>query len=531
MIGLDACGNGRQLPDHPSVCMSTSDAELAIRCCISDSDAVSICRPNTIPNCPYSGSEGSTPLTPNLCPRAATYEEAFNECKAQGMRLCTAEELNQKGCNTGCGYDNTLVWSSDTCLPPSAPPPMLPLPPNFPPYYGCTHNYTRLDDRRMKTPVTVTYKGSPLLSASLLLDSDDESNVVNGEALLAMNASLLDRQQMQNSSGENATQVTTANVWTYDFVLTPASCLTVCCQTWQEVTNPHPALFDDGPCRSVSYSPSFFGHSVCRFSKFTQWNSNDDEQEPGWTLYQEPPPPPPPPPSPPPSPPPCVVDIGGDSCVWIRTVPSSAYNYQYAYDNLEGQEMHETTNLTQNGFCEESGGTRSWFVKTRDGNVDGGNGRGNSFTVPFTCDARTDMTDCCGVIDYTSRRQRRQLNYAYNTSASLPEELTLPLTPAMVKQILDDRSVISIHLPASVTGAFYTLAFAVEGQTASTPSPAAAAGCMDTVLMQATSGCDLVSQQQCASSYVQLVAGRIGAACAYSVSAGECQRGGWYRYC
>ena len=301
MIGLDACGVGATPSNHPSVCMSTSDGTLAIRCCSGTSSAVSICGSTGSAGCHGTRSGGTPPTSITSCPKIATYEEALNECNAQGMRLCNADELNVLGCGTGCGYDQVPVWSSDTCLPPSSPPPMLPLPPNFPPQYGCTDDYTRVDDRRMKTPVTMTYRGLPTPSASsVAINSDDESNVVNGEALLAMNASLSDRQQMQNLPGENATQVrTAANVFAYGFVLTPESCLTICCQTRQQATNPRPQLFDNNqPCRSVSYSPSFSAqgalHSVCRFSKSAQWNSNDeDEQEPGWTLYQEPPPAPP----------------------------------------------------------------------------------------------------------------------------------------------------------------------------------------------------------------------------------------------
>lgn len=44
----------------------------------------------------------------------ATYSEALEICSYEGARLCTIKEL-QELCtiNTGCGYDNMLVWTND----------------------------------------------------------------------------------------------------------------------------------------------------------------------------------------------------------------------------------------------------------------------------------------------------------------------------------------------------------------------------------------------------------------------------------
>eukprot|EP00392_Amoebophrya_sp_AT5.2_P000154 g154.t1 len=51
-----------------------------------------------------------------------TYEDAKDVCSESGLRLCTAEELQQDATQgTGCWFDNMRVWSGTTCdLPPGA---------------------------------------------------------------------------------------------------------------------------------------------------------------------------------------------------------------------------------------------------------------------------------------------------------------------------------------------------------------------------------------------------------------------------
>ena len=65
----------------------------------------------------------------NVCYGSAqTWAEAQQTCANDGRRLCTVAELSNC-CNTGCNYDNWLVWSEDECLEPPSPPPPLPSPP------------------------------------------------------------------------------------------------------------------------------------------------------------------------------------------------------------------------------------------------------------------------------------------------------------------------------------------------------------------------------------------------------------------
>ena len=61
--------------------------------------------------------DGWTCVTPKSC-LVATFAEAEAKCLSEGMRICTAEELDRhKCCHTGCGFDKKLTWrtgSSDT---------------------------------------------------------------------------------------------------------------------------------------------------------------------------------------------------------------------------------------------------------------------------------------------------------------------------------------------------------------------------------------------------------------------------------
>ena len=62
-------------------------------------------------------NDGRTCVTPKSC-LVATFAEAEAKCLSEGMRICTAEELDRhKCCDTGCGFDAKLTWrtgSSDT---------------------------------------------------------------------------------------------------------------------------------------------------------------------------------------------------------------------------------------------------------------------------------------------------------------------------------------------------------------------------------------------------------------------------------
>ena len=48
------------------------------------------------------------------CTNAATYAEAEAICAAFGRRLCTPDEATLC-CGTGCGHDNRMVWTSESC--------------------------------------------------------------------------------------------------------------------------------------------------------------------------------------------------------------------------------------------------------------------------------------------------------------------------------------------------------------------------------------------------------------------------------
>ena len=61
--------------------------------------------------------DGRTCVTPKSC-LVATFAEAETKCVEEGMRICTADELDRhKCCWTGCDFDGQLTWrtgSSDT---------------------------------------------------------------------------------------------------------------------------------------------------------------------------------------------------------------------------------------------------------------------------------------------------------------------------------------------------------------------------------------------------------------------------------
>ena len=64
-------------------------------------------------------------------------EMARDVCANDGRRLCSVEEMSDRCCDKGCGYDNYLLWTRDACTfehlwspsppPPPPPPPVTPL--------------------------------------------------------------------------------------------------------------------------------------------------------------------------------------------------------------------------------------------------------------------------------------------------------------------------------------------------------------------------------------------------------------------
>ena len=156
MYYADSCGDvdqgGDALPcPQPGAVAAVRCCGLAegLRQCSTDGLMVSsICRTT------YHGT-GRPPLTdavygsgpgspaPGSGTGLSAYEAAA-ECDAQGGRLCTVSELADCGCGTGCGHDDSFIWSSDACgdppaKPPQAPPspPSPPQPPPAPPPPGC----------------------------------------------------------------------------------------------------------------------------------------------------------------------------------------------------------------------------------------------------------------------------------------------------------------------------------------------------------------------------------------------------------
>lgn len=104
-ITVDGCGI-----DTSQQC-AAGTATAAVRCCKTEANQCfdSICTEEQY------ASDFRKPLT-MFDGTAATYDEAKAECTAQGMRLCTAEELSDEVCcGSGCGFDAKAVWSSSAC--------------------------------------------------------------------------------------------------------------------------------------------------------------------------------------------------------------------------------------------------------------------------------------------------------------------------------------------------------------------------------------------------------------------------------
>ena len=80
--------------DNPS-----SSEKGAVRCCSKD------------------GRTCVTPgafVEPKSC-LVTTFAEAEAKCAEEGMRICTADELDRhKCCNTGCDFNDKLTWRTGT---------------------------------------------------------------------------------------------------------------------------------------------------------------------------------------------------------------------------------------------------------------------------------------------------------------------------------------------------------------------------------------------------------------------------------
>lgn len=50
--------------------------------------------------------------------RYMTHDQAANHCESHGLRLCTKQEVSScKTCETGCFFDELLIWTSTPCDP------------------------------------------------------------------------------------------------------------------------------------------------------------------------------------------------------------------------------------------------------------------------------------------------------------------------------------------------------------------------------------------------------------------------------
>eukprot|EP00039_Didymoeca_costata_P009674 m.128692 g.128692 ORF g.128692 m.128692 type:complete len:2513 (+) comp14564_c0_seq1:55-7593(+) len=109
--------------------LSPVTSKAAVRCCADEPDTT--LPPISMPeesakSCLSLGWKHNSKFSPptvcaesNLgfgCEKNVTYLEAAHMCVNAGARLCTAHELeNSAAASTGCGFDNSLVWSSTTC--------------------------------------------------------------------------------------------------------------------------------------------------------------------------------------------------------------------------------------------------------------------------------------------------------------------------------------------------------------------------------------------------------------------------------
>ena len=177
---------------------------------------------------------------------------------------------------------------------------------------------------------------------------------------------------------------------------------------------------------------------------------------------------------------------------------SPGYEYFYAYNDLDSERLHTNTVLGNNGYCEETGGDRQWRVRSKVFGI--------ITTSDFNCPAETDVTDCCGTITYSRRRQRRlqsQEAYVNNPAALAPAHFELPLTVPLVKRILGDTHIVELIVPSYVIDPLFEMAFAEANATVGAPSAASTAPCMMTFGMTKSPDCSFSNQQYCTVHYVE----------------------------
>ena len=72
-------------------------------------------RPDSLEVCGSATTDGSK-ASDKCLSSATTWQQAYDECRSIGARLCTKDEIvNFETAKTGCGNDNKLVWSSTEC--------------------------------------------------------------------------------------------------------------------------------------------------------------------------------------------------------------------------------------------------------------------------------------------------------------------------------------------------------------------------------------------------------------------------------
>jgi hypothetical protein len=85
----------------------------AVRCCSDDGQS-----------CTTQGLSGSSTgavfdldgaeVAQQACINAVTFSEAAGICAADGLRLCTSDELDSGVCcGTGCWHDHRAIWTSN----------------------------------------------------------------------------------------------------------------------------------------------------------------------------------------------------------------------------------------------------------------------------------------------------------------------------------------------------------------------------------------------------------------------------------
>merc|ERR1712228_403611 len=100
--GPDSSYTSDTQSDNPdSVCSSTATATAGCRCCKEGKAASSECEDQ---NC-----------------KAWKYDDCNKKCTEEGGRLCSEDEILNKGegKGTGCTYDYMHVWTSTTCTDPA----------------------------------------------------------------------------------------------------------------------------------------------------------------------------------------------------------------------------------------------------------------------------------------------------------------------------------------------------------------------------------------------------------------------------